>query len=269
MSIAERETMKTFYLKPVTDDMISEKLSAEVGEEIVQYQRVSSSHRKHAYQIKNDRDARYLEHAEKIIGDVGDFVRDCLPRFPFHERRNFDYVRTRQVEFLDKHELLVTVRAETVKQQKELCLRFDLPSFVLIPKMVYKIKGQYVYLYNHLECGISFVIGNPENPKTPDYFIDDALEEFWHLALYPYLVERLNKLLRTRAMEPSDRSVSGILLVDGEFLSKAFALASLGEFKRRTAYDVPEREPKGREKIILGKIERVGIRRALREVGKT
>ena len=187
--------MKTVYLEPITEDMLTERLSNELGEKILRYQRISSSHRKHPYDVKNELDAKYLEHAKKIIGDVGGFVRDCLPRFPSHHRVNFDYVRTRQVEFLDRYELLVTV-----KEEKEFRLCFDLPSFVFIPKILYRIKGQYVYFYNHLESRISFVIGNPRNPETQDYFIDDALEEFWHLALYPCLVERLNRNLQSGGM---------------------------------------------------------------------
>lgn len=260
--------MKTFYLEPVTEGMLAEKLSREVGEEILRCERISSLHRKHPYEIKSELDAKYLEHARKIIGDVGDFVRDCLPGFPSQQRVNFDYVRMRQVEFLDRYELLVTVRAETVKEEKEFRLCFDLPSFVFIPKILHRIKGQYVYLYNHLECRISFVIGNPGNPKTLDYFIDDAMEEFWHLALYPRLVERLNRNLQSGTIQPSDYKVSRILVMEGELLSKAFALASFDEFKEKKGYDIPKRQPKGKEKIILDKIKRAGIREALREVSK-
>jgi hypothetical protein len=257
--------METFYLEPVTEDMIIEKLSREAGEEILGYERISSLTRKHPYEIKNEQDAKYLEDAKKIIADVGDFVRDCLPGFPSQQRANFDYVRAHQVEFLDRYELWLKVRAETPKGQKELCLCFHLPSFVSIPKVVYRVKGGYVYLYNHLECRVSFVIGNPGNPKTQDYFIDDAMEEFWHLALYPYLIERLNRNVQSGTIQPSDPNVSKILVVEGELLSKAFALASFDEFKQKKGYDVPKREPKGKEKVILDKIERVGIRKALRD----
>ena len=256
--------MKTFYLEPVTDNMVAEKLSREAGEKILRYERISSLHRKHSYEIKNEADAKYLEYAKKIIDDVGDFVRDCLPGFPSHQRVNFDYVRMRQVEFLDRYELLVMVRAETVKGQKEFCLHFDLPSSVSIPKILHRVKGQYVYLYNHLESKISFVIGNPENPKTQDDFIDDAMEEFWHLALYPYLVERLNKSLQRGIIEPSDYNVSTILLVEGELLSKAFALASFDKFREKKGYDISKREPKGMEKVILDKIEGAGVQKALK-----
>ena len=260
--------MKTFYLEPITEDMIVEKLRHEVGEEILHYERMSSSHKKHAYEISNEADAKYLECAKKIIGDVGDFIRDCLPRFPSNQRANFDYVRKHQVEFLDRYEFLIKIKAQTVKEQKELYLCFHLPSFIFVPKVAYRIKGQYIYLYNHLECKISFVIGNPRNPKTRDYFIDDAMEEFWHLALYPYLVEKLNKNVQSYAMRPSDHDVSSILVVEGELLSKAFALASFDEFKRKKGYDVPKRAPKEKEKNIVDNIGHVGIRKALREVSK-
>jgi len=262
------DAMKTFYLEPVTDDMLAEKVSHEVGEEVLRCERISSLNRKRPYEIKNELDAKYLEHAKKIIGDVGDFVRDYLPGFPSHQRVNFDYVRMRRVEFLDRYELLVTVRAETVKGQKELCLCFDLPSFVFVPKILHRMKNQYVYLYNHLESRICFVIGNPWNPKTQGYFIDDAMEEFWHLALYPYLVERLNRSLQSRRIEPSDHNMSRILVIEGELFSKAFALASFEEFRKKKEYDIPKRESKGKERIIPGKIERLGIREALREVSK-
>lgn len=259
--------MRTFYLEPVTEDMLAEKLSCEVGEEVLHYERMFSSHKKHPYEIKNEIDAKYLQHARNFIGDVGEFVRDCLPGFPSHHKAHFDYVRRHQVEFLDKYELLLTVKVETVKEEKEFCLRFDLPSFVFVPKILLRMKGQYVYLYNHLECRISFVIGNPRNPKTQDYFIDDAMEEFWHLALYPYLVERLNRKLRSGILEPLELNMSRILVLEGELLSKAFALASFDEFKKKQ-YKIPEREPKGKEKAIFNKIERLGIRKALREVSK-
>lgn len=261
--------METFYLEPVTESMIAERLCCEAGVEIRRWEKISSLHRKHPYEIRNESDAEYLEHAKKIIGDAGDFVRDCLPGFPSRQRANFDYVRTHKVEFLDRYELLVTVKAENAKEKKEFVLCFDLPSFVLIPRTLHRIRGYYLYLYNHLESGISFVIGNAGNPKTQDYFIDDAMEEFWHLALYPYLVERLNRSLRLGTMQPLDNDVIRILVIEGELLSKAFALASFGELKQKTGYDVPKREPQGKERVIVGKIKRVGIRKALVEVNKS
>lgn len=260
--------MKTFYFEPVTAAMIAEKLTCEVGEEILHWERVSSLHRKHPYGIRNEVDAKYLERAKKIISDVGDFISDCLPRFPYNLKGNFDYVRTRNVEFLDRYELRLTVKAETAKEQKELCLCFDLPSFVLVPKILHGIRGHYLYLYNHLESRVSFVIGNVDNPKTQDCFIDDAMEEFWHLALYPHLVERLNRDLQSGTMQPSDNNVSRILLVDGELMSKAFALASFEEFEQKKGYNLRKREARGKERVIVNKIKRVGIRKGLREVGK-
>ena len=125
-----------------------------------------------------------------------------------------------------------------------------------------------MYLYNHLESRISFVIGNVVNPKPQDYLIDDAMEEFWHLALYPYLIDKLNKNLQGVTMEPSDHNISRILVVEGELLSKAFSLASFDEFVQKKGYNISQRESKGKEKVILEKIRRAGIRKALREVGK-
>ena len=261
--------MKTFYVAPVTDNMITEKLQCESGEEILCFERVSSSHRKHLYEIRTETDAKYLHHAQKIIGDVGDFVRECLPGFPSRQRANFDYVRAHSLEFLDRYELLLTVNAETVKGSKRCCLSFDLPSFVSIPQILYRIKGHYLYLYNHLESRISFVIGDAENPKTRNYLIDDAMEEFWHLALSPYLLERLNKYLQSQAVPPSDRSVSRILVVEGELLSKAFAVASLDDFRKKKGYDIPMRKFRGKEKVIANRIKRVGgVRGALKGVTK-
>ncbi len=260
--------MKTFYLEPITEAMIVENLNREVGEEVLRFETISSSRKKYAYEIKNEADAKYLERAKKIIGDVGDFIRGCLPGFPSNQRVNFDHVRTNNVEFLYRYEFLVTVKAETVKEQKKLCLCFDLPSFVFVPKILHRMREHYLYLYNHLESGISFVIGSLEYPKTQDYLIDDAMEEFWHLALYPYLVERLNKNIQSNTKQPSDDDASRILLVDGELLSKAFTLASFDEFKKKKRYDVRKKESKGKEKVILDKIERVGIRKALRKAGK-
>ena len=94
------------------------------------------------------------------------------------------------------------------------------------------------------------------------------MEEFWHLALYPCLVERLNRNLQSGRIEPSDDNASRILVIEGELFSKAFALASFDEFRKKKGYDIPERQRKGKERAILDKIERLGIRKALREVSK-
>ena len=115
---------------------------------------------------------------------------------------------------------------------------------------------------------MSFVIGNAHNPKTDVYFLQDAMEEFWHLALCPQLIERVNRNLRAGAIQPRDYNVSRILVMEGELLSKGFALASFDKFAKETGYNVPASEPKGREKLVLDKIQCAGIKKALGEVGK-
>jgi len=259
--------MRTLYLEPVTQDLLVEKASQEVGEEILRCQRISSSRKKHPYAIESETDAEYLEHASKLIAEVGDFVRSCLPGFLSRQRANFDYVCKHLLEFLERHETVVRVKVETPKGEKVLRLHFDLPSSVFIPEVLLRIRGQYLYVYDHLQCRISFVIGRPENPKTDGCFIQDAMEEFWHLALCPYLIERVNRNLRAGAIEPWDYNVPRILVMEGELVSKGFALASFHEFAKKTGYDIPASEPTGKEKLVLDKIQRAGIKKALREVG--
>ena len=260
--------MRTLYLEPLTQDLLVEKASQEVREDVLSCQRISSSRRKHQYIVETESDAKYVERARKLIGDVGDFVRSYLPRFLSRQRANFDYVCKHQLEFLERHETLVKVKVETPKGEKVLRLHFDLPSSVFIPEVLLRIRGQYLYVYDHLQCRISFVIGNAENPKTDGYFIQDAMEEFWHLALCPHLIERVNRNLGKGGIEPSDYNVSRILVMEGELLSKGFALASLDEFTKKMGYDVPASEPMGKEKLVLDKIQCAGIKNALTEVGK-
>jgi len=79
---------------------------------------------------------------------------------------------------------------------------------------------------NHLGSKISFVIGNSNNPKTDDYFVNDAMEELWHLAIYPLLIEKLNRNLKIGQLTRIESNLSEMLVNEGEFLSKAFALIS-------------------------------------------
>jgi len=111
------------------------------------------------------------------------------------------------------------------------------------------------------------VIGNRESPKTDDYFIDDALEELWHLAIHPYLLEKLNRILRTEATKPANNNMSNFLM-EGEFIAKAFVFASFGELKEKKRYNIPGREPNAKEKILVDKIKITGIKKALEEVSK-
>ncbi len=258
--------MKVFYLQPITDDIVIEKLHREMEEEILHYDRISSKRKKEPYKIKDEFDLRYLEHAKEIINDVGDFIRGFLPRFFSPQRADFDYVRKYNVEFLGRHELIVKVRVKTDKGEKELPLSFDLPSFVYIPRILFRIKGRYVYLHNHLKSSISFVIGNRENPKTDDYFIDDAMEELWHLAIHPYLLEKLNRTLKSEEIKSNDNMAK--VLMEGEYLAKAFGFVSLDEFKEKKGYVIPGKKIKDKEEIVVNKIKSMGIKGALKEISR-
>ncbi len=259
--------MEVFYLQPITDDIMIEKLHREMGEEILHYDRLSSTHKKKPYEPKNELDLRYLEHAKGIINDVGGFIRGFLPRFFSPQRADFDYVRKHNVEFLRSHELIVKVRVGTDKGEEEISLSFSLPSFVYIPRVLYRIKGRYLYLHNHLKSSISFVIGDRENPKTDDYFIDDAMEELWHLAIHPYLIEKLNRDLISEEAEPK-HNISNTLM-QGEYLAKAFALVSLDEFKKKKGYLIPSRKTEDKQRVLVDRIKDVGIREALKKIGRT
>ncbi len=259
--------MKIFYLQPITDDIVIEKLHREMGEEILDYYRISSTRKKEPYETKNESDLKYLDHAKGIVNDAGDFIRGFLPRFFSPQRGDFDYVRKYNVEFLSRHELLVRARARTAKEEKELSLSFDLPSYVYIPRLIYRIKERYVYIHNHLKSSISFVIGNRENPKTDDYFIDDAMEELWHLAIHPYLIQKINGNLGGEKTKPDD-DISKILM-EGEYLAKAFTVSSLDEFKEKKGYDIPGRETNDNEKFLVNEIKSIGIKKALKKIGRT
>ncbi len=259
--------MKVYYLQPITDDMVIEKLHREMGEEILGYDRISSTRKKEPYEIINALDLKYLEHVKGIINDVGDFIRGFLPRGFSPKRADFDYVRKNNVAFLIRHEFLLKVRVRTDKGEKALSLSFDLPSFVYIPRILYRIKEQYVYLHNHVKSSISFVIGNRDNPKTDHYFIDDAMEELWHLAIHPCLIEKLNRNLSSEEINPNG-NMSGIL-TEGEYLAKAFACASLDEFKEKRGYDIPQGQIQDKEKLLVDKIKNIGIKGALKEVSRT
>lgn len=249
--------------------MLIEKLTNELGEQVLHYERISSLHSKHPYRVKNDLYSKYLDRAIQILDDVGEFVRGYLPGFPSYQRANFDYVRKHQRELFEEYGLLTRVRAETASGEKEVHLCFDLPSFVSTAKIFLRMKWQYVCLYNHLESRISFVIGSPVNPKTQEQLVSEAMEEFWHLALFPHLVERLNKRLQGAIIAPSDYEVSKNLLMEGELVSKAFALASFRELHKNEGYRVLQQQPGDNEKVITEGIERYGIRRALRELGSS
>ena len=142
--------MRVSYLQPITDDVVIEKLRHEMGEEILHFDKISSTRKKEPYEIKNELDLKYLEHAKEIINDVGDFIRGFLPRLFSPQRASFDYVRIHNVEFLSRHQFLVRVKAKTYNREKELSLSFDLPSFAYLPRVLCRIKEQYLYLHDHL-----------------------------------------------------------------------------------------------------------------------
>jgi len=256
-------------LQPITEEVLVERLSNEVQGKILNFERISSRYEKRLYEIKSELDGKYLERARKIINDVGDFVGDFLPRFFSYQKSIFDYVRKHKVEFLKEYKLLEEVRVRTDKEEKKLSLGFDLPSFIYLPRMLLRSKGRYVYMYNHLGTKISFVIGDSENPKTDDYLVDDAMEELWHLAIYPHLIEKLNRSLKTRQFIPSEFDLTKGLVKEGELLSKAFALASLEEFVRTKGYVLSDKEVDSHMRILAEKIRRKGIKKALKEISRS
>jgi hypothetical protein len=223
---------------------------------------------KKPYEVKSELDGKYLEKAKTVVNEVGDFIGDSLPRFFSYQRSIFNYVRKHKVEFLSEYELLVKVKAKTDKEEKELSLSFNLPSSIYLPRELYRIKKQYVYLYNHLGSRISFVIGNSGNPKTEDYLVNDAMEELWHLAIYPHLIEKLNRHLKVEQFTRPESDLSEMLAKEGEFLTKAFVLASLEQFAKKTEYDVYNKEVRGKEKILFEKLRRMGIKKAIKEVSR-
>lgn len=253
---------------PITEEALIEKLSNEVEGKILNYERISSKYKRKLYEIKGELDGKYLEKAKKVINEVGDFIGDFLPKFFSYQRSNFDYVRKHKVEFLSEYDLLVRVKAKTDKEEKELSLSFELPSSIYLPRILYRMKGQYVYLYNHLGSRISFVIGSLENPKPEDYFVEDAMEELWHLAIFPHLIEKLNRNLKIGQFTRPESDLSEMLVKEGEFLSKAFALASLEEFAKKKGYDVSNKEVRGKERILFEKLRRMGIKKALKQVSR-
>jgi len=256
-------------LQPITEEVLVKRLSNEVQGEILNLERISSRYEKRLYEIKSELDAKYLERVRKIINNVGDFIGGFLPRFFSYQRSIFDYVRKHKVEFLSEYKLLEEVRVRTDKEEKELSLGFDLPSFIYLPRILFRSKGRYVYLYDHLGSKISFVIGDAENPKTDDYLVDDAMEELWHLAIYPHLIEKLNRNLKTRQFIPSEFDLSKMLVKEGELLSKAFVLACLEEFIRKRGGVMSDKEVDSQRRILAEKIRRKGIKKALRGISRS
>ena len=114
------------------------------------------------------------------------------------------------------------------------------------------------------------MIGDPKNPKTDDYFVDNAMEELWHVAIYPYLVEEENRALK-KGKQSDDKNFKKMLVKEGERLSKLFTFTSVDEFKLKRSYEYTESERKigKREKFLVEEIKRIGIRKAIKEVRKS
>ena len=157
---------------------------------------------------------------------------------------------------------------KTDKGDKLLKMRLEQSSFVLIPLVLFKNRGQSLYIIDHYNSKISYVIGAPENPKTDDYFVDNAMEELWHVAIYPYLVEKENSALR-KGKPLDDKNFKKMLVKEGERLSRLFTFASIDEIRLKKGYEytISERMMEKREKFLVEEIKRMRIRKAVKEVG--
>ncbi|MEW6455860.1 MAG: hypothetical protein AB1410_03995 [Acidobacteriota bacterium] len=260
--------MKIFYPRTITENLLKENIANQIEGEILYYQIISSERIREPYQIKNKEYADYLRGVKRITDDVGDFIMGYLPLFS-SKRKDFSYIRKKS-EFLTKHENLLKVRVKTDKEDKLLKMIFEQPSFVLILLILFKSRGQSLYIIERYSSKISYVIGDPENPKTDDYFIDNAMEELWHVAIYPYLVEKENISLKN-GKPLDDKNFKKMLVKEGERLSRLFTFASIDEFRLKKDYkDVKsDRIIEEREKFLVEEIKRMGIKRAVKEVGKS
>jgi len=257
--------MKIFYPRTITKAFIKKSIANKIEGEILHYQIVSSERIKEPYQIKNEDYADYLKTTKKITSDVGYFIKDYLPVFS-SQRKDFRYIQKKR-EFLTKHENLLKIRIKTEKADKLIKMRLEQPSFVLIPLVLFKSRGQSLYIIDHYNSKISYVIGDPENPKTDDYLVDNAMEELWHVAIYPYLVEKENRALK-KGKPLDDKNFKKMLVKEGERLSRLFTFASTDEFRLKRGYEYIESERmiENREKFLVEEIKRMGIRRSLKEV---
>jgi hypothetical protein len=94
------------------------------------------------------------------------------------------------------------------------------------------------------------------------------MEELWHLAIFPHLIEKLNRNLKIGQFTRPESDLSEMLVKEGEFLSKAFALVSLKEFKRKVGNGVSNKEVRGKGKILFEKLRGMGIKKALKQVSR-
>jgi len=259
--------MIIFYPNTITEVFLKESIANKIDEKILYYQIIYAKRIKEPYQIKNEDYAEYLTRVKEITDDVGGFIKSYLPAFS-SERRDFHYIQKKR-EFLTKHEILLKLRVETDKGDKLLKMHVEQPSFVLIPLILFKAHGQALYIIDHYNSKICYVIGDPENPRTDDYLVDNAMEELWHIALFPYLAEKENIFLK-KGKPLDDKNFKKMLVKEGERLSRLFTFASIDEFRLKKAYRSikSERRIENREKFLVEEIKRMGMKRAVKEVRK-
>lgn len=259
--------MRVFYPEIITKAFLKESLADQIEGEILQYEIISSERIKEPYQIKNEAYKNYLDRAKKIINAVGNFIKGYLPLFS-SQKKDFQYIR-KKCEFLAKHEILLKLKIETDKMDKSVKMRLEQPSFVLIPLVLFRSQSQYLYIIDHYNSKISYVIGDPENPRTDDYLIDNAMEELWHVSLYPYLVEKENIGLK-RGKPLDDDNFKKMLVKEGERLSRLFSFASIDDFRIKKSYKQikSERKIEEREEFLVQEIKTIGLISALKEVGR-
>jgi len=260
--------MRIFYPRTITKTFIKESIVNKIEGKILHYQIISSERIREPYQIKNEDYADYLNRVKEITDNVGDFIKGYLPMFS-SVRKDFLYIR-KKCEYLTKHENLLKLRVKTDKGDKLLKMSVEQPAFVLIPLVLFKASGQPLYIIDHYNSKISYVIGNPDNPKTDNYFVDNAMEELWHVAIYPYLVEKENKSLK-KSKPLDDKNFKKMLVKEGERLSRLFTFASIDEFRQKKGYEYikSERVIEKREKFLVEEIKRMGIKRSVKEIGKS
>jgi len=260
--------MKIFYPRVITQAFLKEIITNQIEGEISHYQIISSERIREPFHIKNKDSADYLKGVKEITKDVGDFIKAHLPILSSY-RKDFRYIRIKR-EFLIKHENLLKIRVKIDKAYKLIRMRLEQPSFVLIPLILFKSRGQSLYIIDHYNSKISYVIGNPDSPKSDDYFVDNAMEELWHVAIYPYLVEKENNALK-KGKPLDDKNFKKMLVKEGERLSRLFTFASIEEFRQKKDYEYikSERTTEKREIFLVEEIKRIGIRKALKEIGKS
>jgi len=257
--------MKIFFPKIITKGFLKKSISNQIEGEILYYEIIYSERIKEPYQIKDENYANYLERVKEITNDVGNFIKGHLPLFS-SQRKDFCYIRNKR-EFLTKQENLLKIRVKTDKADKLLKMKLEQSSYVIIPLILFKARGQSLYIIDHYNSKISYVVGDPENPKTEDYIVDNAMEELWHIAIYPYLVAKENNALK-KGKPLDDKNFKKMLVKEGERLSRLFTFASIDEFRIKKGYVCikSDRKIEKKEKLLVEEIKKIGIRKALKEI---